>query len=260
MAGFHRYIGIDYSGAETPDSSRKGLRVYIADRATPPAEVEPPPSPRKYWTRREIAEWLEERLAEDLPTLVGIDHGFSFPLRYFEKYRLPLDWTAFLEDFQRHWPTDQSHTYVDFVRDGLRGNAAARSGSPRWRRLTEVRAGAAKSVFHFDVPGSVAKSTHAGLPWLLYLRRRLGSRVHFWPFDGWTVKDGQSVVAEVYPSLWSKGHPRQGRTSDQHDAYSVARWMRDADGNGSLAGFFDPPLEPGERKIAGIEGWILGVV
>jgi hypothetical protein len=35
--------------------------------------------------------------------------------------------------------------------------------------LTEIRAGAAKSVFHFDVPGSVAKSTHAGLPWLRYL-------------------------------------------------------------------------------------------
>ena len=42
----------------------------------------PPPSPRKYWTRRGIAEWLVEKLSEDAPTLVGIDHGFSFPLRY----------------------------------------------------------------------------------------------------------------------------------------------------------------------------------
>ena len=44
----------------------------------------PPPSLKKYWTRRGIAEWLVERLAEDIPTLVGINHGFSFPLRYFE--------------------------------------------------------------------------------------------------------------------------------------------------------------------------------
>jgi hypothetical protein len=29
---FERYIGIDYSGAETPESSLKGLRVYAADR------------------------------------------------------------------------------------------------------------------------------------------------------------------------------------------------------------------------------------
>jgi ATP-dependent DNA ligase len=47
-------------------------------------------SPRKYWTRRGIAEWLVERLSEDTPTLVGIDHGFSFPLQYFERYRLNL--------------------------------------------------------------------------------------------------------------------------------------------------------------------------
>jgi hypothetical protein len=31
MAQFTRYIGIDYSGAETPDSSRTGLRVYVAE-------------------------------------------------------------------------------------------------------------------------------------------------------------------------------------------------------------------------------------
>lgn len=29
---FARYVGIDYSGAETPTSSLKGLRVYLAER------------------------------------------------------------------------------------------------------------------------------------------------------------------------------------------------------------------------------------
>jgi hypothetical protein len=80
-------------------------------------------------------------------TLVGIDHGFSFPLPYFQKHGLPLDWTAFLQDFLRCWPTADDHVHVDFVRDGLCGNAAARSGDPAWRRLTELRAGAAKSFF-----------------------------------------------------------------------------------------------------------------
>jgi hypothetical protein len=60
---FERYIGVDYSGAETPKSSLKGLRVYAADWLNTPQEVEPPPSSRKYWTRRGIAEWLDERLA-----------------------------------------------------------------------------------------------------------------------------------------------------------------------------------------------------
>jgi len=172
---FYRYIGIDYSGAQTPTASLKGLRVYRAEGEAPPVEVLPPPSPRKYWTRRGIAEWLVERLAEEAPTLVGIDHGFSFPLRYFETHHLLPDWPTFLDDFRWHWPTDE-HIYVDFVRDGVRGNGAARVGNAHWRRLTEECAGSAKSVFHFDVQGSVAKSTHAGIPWLRFIRQRLGAR------------------------------------------------------------------------------------
>jgi len=39
---------------------------------------------------------LAEKLSERQPTLVGIDHGFSFPLRYFEEHGLPLDWSFFL--------------------------------------------------------------------------------------------------------------------------------------------------------------------
>ena len=150
------------------------MRAYLADREALPVEVQPPPSPRKYWTRRGIAEWLIEQLSEDVPSIVGIDHGFSFPLRYFEVHHLLPDWPSFLEDFQRHWPTDEDNTYVDFIRDGICGGGDKRSGRSRWRRLTEERAGSAKSVFHYDVPGSVAKSTHAGLPWLRYLRQKLG--------------------------------------------------------------------------------------
>lgn len=256
---FDRYVGIDYSGAKTPTSSLKGLRVYMVDHTVLPVEVQPPPSPRTYWTRRGIAQWLVERFSEQRATLVGIDHGFSFPLRYFETHHLPTDWPAFLDDFQRHWPSDEDNTYVDFIRDGVRGNGAARSGNPRWRRLTEERAGAAKSVFHFDVQGSVAKSTHAGLPWLRHLREQVGGRVHFWPFDGWDIPAGRSVVAEVYPSLWSRSFAREGRTADQHDAYAIAAWMRRADLDGSLAGFLDPSLAPAEHTVAQIEGWILGI-
>ncbi len=256
---FNRYIGIDYSGAETPTASLKGLRIYLAGQDKPPAEVPPLPSPRKYWTRKGIAEWLIDRLIEPDRTLVGIDHGFSFPIPYFTQYELPLDWPAFLEDFHRHWPTDQDHVYVDFVREGALGQGAARAGNPRWLRLTEQRVRTAKSVFRFDVHGAVAKSTHAGLPWLLHIRRRTAGRAHVWPFDGWEVPEGVSVVAEVYPSLWRRNFPVEGRTLDQHDAYAVAAWMRNMDREGRLDEFFHPNLNPAERAQARIEGWILGV-
>ena len=257
---FERYIGIDYSGAQTPEASLKGLRVYLAQGATPPLEVFPPPSPRKYWTRRGIAEWLVSRLRESTPTLVGIDHGFSFPLNYFEHHGVERAWPAFLDDFHAHWPTDSEHVYVDFVRDGSVGNGAAREGNARWRRLTERRSRGAKSVFHFDVQGSVAKSTHSGLPWLRFIRTQLGPRAHFWPFDGWEIPTRTSAIAEAYPALWKHAFPIQGRSPDQHDAYSIAAWMQQADRNELLLEALKPRLTPEERALAEIEGWILGVV
>jgi len=259
IPSFERYIGIDYSGAKTPTSSLKGLRVYMADQALSPIEVQPPPSPRKYWTRRGVAEWLVEILQENLLTIVGIDHAFSFPQIYFKTHQIPFDWPSFLKDFHIHWPTDNNFTYVDDIRRGRLGNGAARKGNSRWRRLTEEHAGSAKSVFHFDVPGSVAKSTHSGLPWLLYIRKRIGDKVFFWPFDGWDIPNGRSAIVEVYPSQWNRGFACESRTPDQHDAYSVAAWMRQSDLDGTLTTFSNPCLTPTERTIAGVEGWILGV-
>jgi hypothetical protein len=234
----------------------------------------------RLWTRRALADWLGEVLNDGLATLVGIDHGFSFPWAYFERYGIPTNpessdletrsafrygnrcfranWVAFLEDFHRHWPTDEAGVSVDLIREGRHGNGAARRGDARWRRLTEQR-GRAKSVFHFDVPGSVAKSTHAGLPWLRILRHRWRVPVHFWPFDGWLPAEGSSMVAEVYPSLWSKNYPAGKRTPDQHDAYSSARWMRETDSAGYWEEFLHPLLSASERPQAEVEGWILGI-
>jgi hypothetical protein len=70
----------------------------MTDRTSRPVEVQPPPNPRKYWTRRGIAEWLVERFAEPVKTLAGIDHGFSSPQRYFEVHHLLPDWSSFLDD------------------------------------------------------------------------------------------------------------------------------------------------------------------
>jgi hypothetical protein len=236
----------------------RGLRAFVAGRATPPYEVLPPPGRRKYWSRRGLAEWLAERLCEPVRSIVGIDHGFSFPLAYFDAHGLALDWAAFLDDFQRHWPTDADDVTVDAVRSGSIGDGATRSGNSRWRRIADIRAGA-KSVFHFDVQGSVAKSTHTGLPWLRFLRQRAGDRVHFWPFDGWSFPAQRSVVVEAYPALWNRGVPAAANHDPhQHDAFCIAAWLRATDAAGRLAAFTMPRLSAAERETASIEGWILG--
>ena len=114
-------------------------------------------------------------------------------------------------------------------------------------------------MYKRQVQGSVAKSTHAGLPWLRHLRQQLGERVHFWPFDGWTPPSGRSVIAEVYPALWSRTFPTEDRNPHQHDAYSVARWMQQTDATDTLPAHFHPSLRAAERTLARLEGWILGL-
>lgn len=132
MAAFVRYIGIDYSGAKTPSVRLRGLRVYLAEQDTSPVEVSPPGGKRTNWSRRSLAEWLVELLLEGTPTLVGIDHAFSFPLRYFETHCIKPEWPTFLDDFQKHWPTDDDHVTVDLMRNGAVGAAAARTDPCRY--------------------------------------------------------------------------------------------------------------------------------
>ena len=105
----------------------------------------------------------------------------------------------------------------------------------------------------------MAMSTHAGIPWLRKIRQEVGNKVHFWPFDGWTVAKGRSVIAEVYPSLVRRRYPKDRRTKHQQDAYAVARWLTEFDKRKILDRYFDPPLTDEERKVADLEGWILGV-
>jgi len=255
MTAFARTIGINYAGAETPERSQKSLRIFQATGTEPPVEVLPPASPRWYWTRHGVALWLVEQLSQDVPTLVGINHGFSFPLRYFEVHGLTPDWPAFLDDFQRHWPTDGQHNYVDTVREGSSGDAAARLGRPGWLRLTDERSGSrTRSVFQFTGGGAIGKLTHAGLPWLRFIRQQLGPKVHIWPFDGWVIPPGRSALVEVAPAICARGIARGLHDPAQHSAFSIAVWLA-REG----CRWLHPPLTPAERTVAQVEGWILGV-
>lgn len=265
---FSRYIGIDYSGAKTPTTCLKALRVYVAEGKELPEEVS------QGWSRKAIAKWLVEKLSEKTTTLVGIDHGFSFPLDYFARYKLKhdrpeRDWSKFLEDFQHHWPTEEDFVSVESIRKGKAGKGQERSGNSKWLRLTEKHtreagSGQPKSVFLFTVPGQVAYATHTGIPWLLHTRRELKRKrraVHFWPFDGWSIPPNRSAIVEVYPALWNDQFTQECRNLNEHqrDAYSVAAWMVESDRNGRLDKFLKPELKPDEKEQAQIEGWILGV-
>ena len=196
---FERIIGIDYSGAETPLDRLPELAVYCVEDHGLPQRVLPrlekgESKNVKNWTREKIAHWLVEQLKDGKPTLVGIDHAFSFPKCYFDKYPPAsanwdpsTNWDHFLDDFCQYWRTDKDDALVRDVKES-EDEGKKRCGNSKWKRLTDQASGTAKSVFHFHVQGTVAHSTHAGIPWLRYIRRKLKkseARVHFWPFDVW---------------------------------------------------------------------------
>ena len=210
---------------------------------------------------------MVDRLKEqDTPTLVGIDHAFSLPLDYFRLYSHLLggDWDDFLDDFRKYWPTDQSGVTVrsQYIKQVSRmmeiEEGGYRFGLPNWFRLTDPPK--AKSTFDFLVKdGEVATSTHAGLPWLRYIRCKLEKeKVHFWPFDGWEICEGRSAIVEVYPRIWQGDVVSKGSTGHRKDAYVIARWMGDADKGDRLREFFRPNLTEAECNQARKEGWIFG--
>jgi hypothetical protein len=136
---------------------------------------------------------------------------------------------AIIGDIPRVLDNDD-HTYVDCVRNGLRGNGAARWGDVHWRRLTEEQARWRSEIGLSVRRAGIGGEVQAGIPWLASSVG--GDRVHFWPFDGWDIPARRSAVAEVYPSLWSYSFDRDGRTGDQHDAYCITAWLSRADRDG----------------------------
>lgn len=250
------HIGIDYSGAEYPEARLKGLQVYAAENGADPARVAPPSQPPGQWwnwSRREVAEWLVGLGREGRRFIVGIDHAFSFPATYLDRYGL-LDWDAFLADFRRHWPTHHESQSVKSVSVGN-----PRTGDSSEFRLTDQWTSSAKSVFQLDGQGTVGNSSHAGIPWLAHIREALGERVHFWPFDGWDVPEDRSVIVEAYPAIFRRRYPAEERGPDAQDAYAIARWLRDRDDRGLLDHYFHPPLTEAEARQARREGWIIGI-
>jgi hypothetical protein len=160
-----------------------------------------------------------------------------------------------LNDFVAHWPTHAPSMYVDFLLE----DPPDRMGRPGELRLTERWTQGARSVFIFQGAGAVGKASFAGLPWLHAIRGHAGQEVHFWPFDGWDLPEGKSVLVEAYPAICRRRYPKNGRTADEHDAYALATWLRGMDERGALDRYGHPPITEPEKFVAELEGWIFGV-
>ncbi len=252
MPRFERYIGVRYSGRKLATSPISEIRVFAAQGDHEPYQVFDADQSGGQWSRRDLAEWLSRELAGEGAAVVGLDHAFAFPRTYMERNGL-ASWDEFLSDFAQHWPTQERS-----VRDLLPGNV--RRGGSDERRLTGKWATSRSGgVFRFEVKDGMADSTHAGIPWLDYLRRAAAD-VHVWPFDGFEVPAGRTVLVEVHAGHLLLRHPRNEGEPEEQQAYAICAWLQDRDRRDLLAPYFAPPLSQAEQAQARIEGWILGVM
>ena len=143
-----------------------------------------------------------------------------------------------------------------------------REAHPDERRICDVRAAGAKTVWQLAYSGSVGSQMLLGLPALKRLTQdpRIAGRAAIWPFQtGLRAPEAPVVVAEVYPSLLRNEVRARQHDDEILDSAQVrvsAEAFARLDAGGGLAPLFAgaPDLTPAERRIVEKEeAWILGL-
>ncbi len=146
-----------------------------------------------------------------------------------------------------------------------------RTCRPRERRIADLRAIGAKTVWQLAYSGSVGSQVLVGLPALKRLLGdpRIGGRDAVWPFDtGLRAPDTHKaplVLAEIYPSLLRKevgARQWDGEVLDRAQVRVNAAAFARLDRRDGLAPLFKGAcdLNPEERRsIVEEEAWILGL-
>lgn len=139
---------------------------------------------------------------------------------------------------------------------------------PAEKRIADLRAPNAKTVWQLAYTGSVGSQTLLGLPALkrLTTHRRIAGRAAVWPFHtGLRAPNAQFVITEIYPSLLKPQINKSKGAGEIVDAAQVrvnAQAFARLDAANKLAPLFKgaASLTRGERRrIETEEAWILGL-
>jgi hypothetical protein len=282
---FTRFAAIDWSGA---------LGERLAGIAVAEIGTEGRPFLRGTpgrWSRRAVAEWLEQEADAEAPLLVGIDASLALPFAdagaYFPGWdQSPADAAALwrmIDDMNRDDATLGAAAMLadpaiagHFRQRGARGFA----GLGRLR-VTELACrnqglGPAVSTFNLVGPAQVGKSSLSAMR----LVERLRGRVAIWPFD--PIPQRGPVLVELYTTIAARAagaarsrsklrdavaldaalavfglapHAALDRYDDHStDALIGAAWLRTASRDKAL--WSPPKLTP---ALARTEGWTFGV-
>ena len=294
---FHTHVVVDWSARSKPSPKRKSKDAiwWAVARIAGGVDVEKPAYAR---TRHEALARLGRLIASEVDAgrqvLVGFDFPFGYPkgvARHLTGQACALalwDWLAAqIEDgadngnnrykiaatINRAYPDvgpfwGRPSTW-ELPTIPVRASARTEQARhPPERRICDVRAKGAKTVWQLAYAGSVGSQMLLGLPALKRLKadRRIANRAMVWPFEtGLRKPEARAVIAEVYPSLLRdevRARRREGEILDSAQVRVSAEAFARLDAGGGLAPLFAgaPGLTPAERRIVETEeAWILGL-
>ncbi len=297
MPLFHTHIVVDWSARSKPSPAKptRDTIWWAVARVGGGIAVDEPAYVR---TRHEALESLACLLAGELDAgrrvLVGFDFPFGYPAGVAEHLTgkaCAMTLWHWLAERIKDAPGNANNRYdvaaaINDTYPGL-GPFWGRPGTwdyltipvraserteqkahPPERRLCDIRATGAKTVWQLAYSGSVGSQMLLGLPALKRLVEdpRIAGRAAIWPFEtGLQTPDAPAVIAEVYPSLL-RAEVRARRGEDEILDSTQVRVNAEAfarlDALGGLAPFFAgaPDLTADERRpIETEEAWILGL-
>lgn len=285
---FDRVVVVDWSANSTPKLGRDSIWIAVHDASDDSSIVNLP-------TRAAAIEFLTDLIETDPPrsTLIGVDFSLGYPAGTAAALGLVgAEWSAMWDLLADRITDDDRNANNRFsvaaeLNRRLTGAAAPFWGCPpsvRTDHLGGTKPSAATDLAEFRAveqilrgrgarpfsswqllgAGAVGSQSLVGIARLHGLRRRLGERLHIWPFTtGLTappLDDSSVVLVEVWPSM----HPTMqvdGEVRDAAQVRTTARSLVEADTSGDLDAWFSPsPPSTVARSVVAEEGWVLGVV
>ncbi len=294
MTIFHTHVIVDWSARSKPSPPRP-TKDAIWWAAAKDGVVDEPAYAR---TRHDAVERIADLIATELDAARRVLVGFDFPFGYPAGVAAHLtgeasafalwNWLAArIEDRENNannryqiaqeinrtypgigpfWGRPQSWRFPDVpTRESRR---TGREAHPPERRIADLHARGAKTVWQLAYSGSVGSQVLLGLSTLKRLVEHPRTKGHIavWPFDtGLRAPEAQAVIAEIYPSLLRnevRERMNEGEIPDAAQVRVNAEAFARLDLQGGFAPLFEgaPYLDAEERRIIETEeAWILGL-
>ncbi len=184
-----RCIAVDWSGAEDLKDQRD--KIWVAEAVQ--GRLIRLENGR---TRRQVVDYLLEKICGGGPLIIGLDFAFSFPEWYLDEYHLENVQALWAEAAKRgeRWLNGQTPPFWGL--DGPFKSQPEEVMDDLGLRETDWANGG-ESVFHVSGGANVGTGTIRGLP---HLAEMQNAGATIWPFDA-PVPDSPNVI-EIYPRVF----------------------------------------------------------